>query len=278
MKFRSSFVLVVVLPLIFLDGFAQIESPATPGTPTQRPMAREYLSNRPMTRQDVIMRVCHASEVDEGPEFDKLSHIQQMLGVGNDQKASHHIHLVLVDSDSINAWESNLTPADSLVCIPTGIVEFMGKSEGELAFVIAHEIGHALDDTCKTAVGRAYVESKTKSGSIMGRLFGATDGNEPVNARVCEQRADQIGFEMLIRASYNPYDAAAAFGRLQMYLRDTSNSVFAKLAEMQKDHPITPDRLRHIQKLIAGEAGDVHNASSPMPPILRHKNQDSQQP
>lgn len=125
----------------------------------------------------------------------------------------------------------------------------MGEADGELAFITAHEIGHAVDDVCKSTAGRASVTPPTITGTLSGLLGG--NGRNPIaEQRTCELRADEIGFAIFTKAEYNPYDAAGAFGRLEMYSGDTSTGVLARLAAIGKDHPITPDRIHHMRILL----------------------------
>lgn len=160
----------------------------------------------------------------------------------------HEIHLAVVNSNVINAWDNNLSPRVSLICIPVAFVRFMGESEGELAFFYAHEIGHALDDPCKSPTARAQMPAATMGGEL-DKLLGAH--REAIEEqRTCESRADGIGFHIFTDAGYNPFDAAGAFGRVEMLLGDTSTGVLGRLAAMGSNHPITPDRIRHMHALL----------------------------
>jgi Zn-dependent protease with chaperone function len=58
----------------------------------------------------------------------------------------------------------------------------------------------------------------------------------------------------MTRAGYDPNDAVTALAEISIYLGDTSAGPFARLAALGKDHPITPDRIRHIRKLIASQS------------------------
>jgi predicted Zn-dependent protease len=125
----------------------------------------------------------------------------------------------------------------------------MGEAEGEMAFIYAHELGHALDDPCKSGVGRAQIAPPTITGAL-DKLLGGSGRNPIAEQRTCESRADEIGFTILIASGYNPFDAAAGFGRLEMLMGDTSTGVLGRLAAMGRDHPITPDRIRHMRALL----------------------------
>jgi Zn-dependent protease with chaperone function len=201
------------------------------------------------TRAEAIEHFCHAPEVTSGPEFERMASIRERLEPVVAQAQSYKVDLAVVDSTELNAWANNLTSRFALICVPTAFVRFMGSSEGEMAFFYAHEIGHALDDTCKSDSGRAQIAPPTISGEL-DKLLGGSGRNAVVEQRTCEARADEIGFRIFTAAGYNPFDAAAAFGRIEMLLGDTSTGVLGRLAALGSDHPITPDRIRHMRSLL----------------------------
>lgn len=178
-----------------------------------------------------------------------MAAIRQRLAPILSQVQGFEIHLAVVDSAEINASEHDLNAKSALVCIPTGIVRFMGEAEGEMAFVYAHELGHAFDNTCKSATGRAQIAPPTLRGEL-DKLLGGSGRIPVVEQQTCENRADEIGFRIFTAAGYNPYDAAGGFGRLEMYIGDTSTGVLGRLAAMGSNHPITPDRIRHMRALL----------------------------
>jgi len=118
-----------------------------------------------------------------------------------------------------------------------------------MAFIYAHELGHALDDSCKTTTGRAQVAPPSIRGEL-DKLLGGDGRIGSVEQRACETRADEIGFRLFTAAGYNPFDAAGGFGRLEMLSGDTSTGILGRLAAMGRDHPITPDRIRHMRALL----------------------------
>lgn len=101
--------------------------------------------------------------------------IRQRLAPVLARVQGYDIHLAVVESQEINAYTFNLSPRSALICIPTGIVRFMGDAEGEMAFIYVHELGHALDDACKSGVGRAQIAPPTVSGAIDKLLGGSAN-------------------------------------------------------------------------------------------------------
>jgi len=193
-----------------------------------------------------VRSLCKAPQLSSGVEFDEVAAISQRL-----DKGPRHIYFAVANNPVVNAWEVELSPDESLVCVPVALIHFLDSNEGQLAFVLGHEIGHAVDESCKSLSERARIASRTKSGAVLTFLFGRTRGDEPVDQRVCESRADELGFNLMTRAGYDPRDASAAFEKLSVYLGDTATGPIARLAAIGRAHPITPDRIRHMRKLIA---------------------------
>ncbi len=201
------------------------------------------------TRAEIVEHFCHAPEVTSGPEFERMVSIRQRLAPILVRVPGYEIHVAVVGSNVINAWENNLNPRVALICVPTTFVRFMGDGEGEMAFIYAHELGHALDDTCKSDSGRAQVAPPTISGAL-DRLLGGSGRNGLVEQKACENRADEIGFAIFTAAGYNPFDAAGGFGRLEMLTGQTSTGIVGRLAALGSDHPMTPLRIQHMHALL----------------------------
>ncbi len=130
-------------------------------------------------------------------------------------------------SPVINAWAYS---EQKRIVLTTGIIDFTRDDPGELAFMVAHEIGHFADQPngCDAAL--------QKAGELT--LFPL------VNQRTCETRADNIGFQYLVGAGFNPYGAAAFFGRIQMY-----QGRQGLLDQFLSDHPITTERVQNLRDL-----------------------------
>ena len=89
------------------------------------------------TWEESVQHFCKAHEVTDGPESDRVKAVHERLGPIVHKSPDHAIRLALVDSTEINAHTHFLTGNQSKICLPIGMVRFMGDSEGELAFVIA---------------------------------------------------------------------------------------------------------------------------------------------
>jgi predicted Zn-dependent protease len=206
----------------------------------------------------VVQHGCGVSEITNGPEHTELNRIAQRLYSVVKDDGRHHVHIALLHSNAINSWEATVDATHFLVCIPQAMVRFMGDAEGELAFVVAHELGHALDDVCRTADGRlAVAKSQGSIAAALGQLLGGARGAYELSGlaqeKGCEERADEIGFLIFTQAQYNPFDAAGAFGRLEMYSGDTGG-VLNQVRALSSGHPMTADRISHMRELLLRDA------------------------
>ncbi len=224
------------------------------------PAVQSQVSTQParLTKEQLVQQVCRGSEITRGEEFDIFHRAFAKLAPII-QHDPHMVYMALADNNEINAWAVNFDMTHSMICVPVAMVHFMGDAEGELAFIIAHEIGHTVDDVCKTQSGRvAVANSRGSLGALFGSLVGGSEGAASASKisqqRGCEARADEIGFTIFSSAGYSPYAAAGAFGRLEMYMGDTNTGILARLNSLGSDHPMTPDRIKHMRILLINYA------------------------
>ena len=189
--------------------------------------------------------VAPAVEIETYEEtFSRISESIKFSGGETSQPATHSLHQTIVDrivkrleknkfqlpqfrilisnQNDINAYAMS---DQQLVVLPTAMIEFLAGSEGELAFIIAHELGHISDRECAAALRTKATLSKI---------------------RFCEARADELGLQYLVGAGYNPYDAAAFFGRMMMFTGETSlwRNFWRRFTS---DHPIDLDRINALR-------------------------------
>lgn len=110
----------------------------------------------------------------------------------------------LVDSPVVNAFSDG-----SRIVITSGLLAFV-RSPHELAWVLAHEIGHhALEHS-----GRARLQD------VLNRFLTARVGEVPHEQIVrieSEREADQFGAHLLVRAGFDLQKARGFLERLQFY-------------------------------------------------------------
>ena|SRR3984893_11797958 len=133
--------------------------------------------------------------------------------------------LVVTDEQVVNAYAD---PRTNTVRLPVRIVEFYGSDKGELAYVIAHEIGHLQDRDC--------LARGTQQG-LRNRAL----------QRMCEESADFIAIQYMMAAGYSPFDAAAAMGRLMMLTSDHTSVLGIVVRRFTSNHPVDLDRIARMR-------------------------------
>jgi hypothetical protein len=156
-----------------------------------------------------------------------------------------------VGQDIVNAYTfSNMGGKHvALICLPAGMRKITSDAPEELAAVLAHEMGHAVDSVCWNYRQR----------SLAGQ-------------RSCEARADTYGFAIFVRAGYNPFAFAGLFGRLEMDYGDTNTGILSRLANaIASNHPMTPDRIDHLRQMLVAELqgkSGQQGQGIPLPPAV----------
>lgn len=113
------------------------------------------------------------------------------------------------------------------IFLNSALVRVLYGDRGELAFVIAHEIGHMQDADCM---------ARTEKLGFRGTNV----------SRICESAADQIGMQYLLGAGYSPFDAAGVMGKLLMADPGQSSVLGIIFGRFAADHPVDIDRVKHL--------------------------------
>lgn len=143
---------------------------------------------------------------------------------------------LLASADRFNArakawtWEINAIRSATVnaYCMPggkivvyTGLIDGLALTDGELAFVLGHEIAHALREHSRGDVAK---ERLTGFGvKVMAVIMG--DAAEQVaraggallglkHSRSDEAEADLVGMELAVRAGYDPADGVALWQKM----------------------------------------------------------------
>ena len=135
--------------------------------------------------------------------------------------------VVMTGEQEINAHAS---PSNNTITVPEMMIRFLENDEGELAFVISHEIGHLEDRACPQLATQVRMTAEGRS-------------------RFCEASADEIGVQYLVGAGYNPFDAAALFGRLMMFEGDTG-LLSNLISRFLSDHPLNIERIGDLRRTL----------------------------
>lgn len=172
------------------------------------------------------------------------------------KKAPFDFHFLIVDSSAINAFA---TPG-GYIYINKGLINAV-ENEGELAGVIAHEIGHANARHVASIIEKSQkINIATLAAIIAGAFLGG--GGEATAAiaafsvagassltlkyqREHEEEADRLGIEYLVSAGYYPV-AMVDFLKLIKKYDFFSKSIPSYL----RTHPGTDERIFYLDSLI----------------------------
>jgi len=172
--------------------------------------------------------------------------------VANSDTPNKEFNFFVLDDRNVNAF----TPGQGLIYINRGLMALL-TSEGQLAGVLAHEIGHD--------VGRHVQRGKTKRtlGDLGAIAAAVLTGNNSTKSaldmanaerfgayrRELELEADEYAAEYLYRSNYDPKEMLGVLGvlkdnevfhsRVSGSGRGTYHGVFA-------DHPRTDKRLQEV--------------------------------
>jgi hypothetical protein len=143
------------------------------------------------------------------------------------------------------------------VMVYRGLIDHLGLSEDELAFVIAHEIGHNLRLHAReylsnfvpiqlAAAGVSYALSPWASAMVIDY------GVEKNLSRTKETEADRIGLELMARAGFNPAAAQHTFMKFyehEMMTRDAlAYEKIIPRSHYLRTHPLSEDRESDVKK------------------------------
>lgn len=161
----------------------------------------------------------------------------------------------VVDDTNINAFA---LPGGN-IGIHTGLL-LAAQSESELAGVVAHEIAHVTQDhiarmvaaqtqaqwPTMAALALALLASRSNS-NVAGAAIASSQAfsiqNQLNFSRDFEREADRLGYDMLVRAGFDPRGMSGFFSRLQRASRFYDSSAPAYL----RTHPLTTDRIADME-------------------------------
>ncbi len=172
----------------------------------------------------------------------------------------------LIESGDLNAF----TLPGGHVYITSGMLR-LTESEAELAFVLAHELGHVA---ARHATREASRGDLVNLGSIPLGIIGGWSGlalrqmagpgsrlGLVKGARDFELQADRLGMDFLEAASYDSTAAIDVFERIESTERRTSG----KLARLAAGHPLTAERIeraqRHLKEAVSQRPEHIINTS-----------------
>lgn len=158
---------------------------------------------------------------------------------------------VIDDDDSVNAF---CMPGGRMA-VYTGLLDKLRPSNDELAYVLGHEIAHALADhgAEKMSMGMvgsavalgaaAAAKKKNRDGVYAAATLAAFAFVKLPNSRTTEEEADRLGLELAARAGYAPSAGATLWQKMMKATGDRSRFDFLST------HPATPKRIDELRAL-----------------------------
>ena len=172
-----------------------------------------------------------------------LNGIELCKQVSENPKCKSGWSIDLIKHPSFNAYATNANK----VVIYTGLVDSI-YYEDELAFVIAHEIGHHAHNHVAKTKRRAAL------GAIVGGLLGASTGDPEITAQAMniggglgvltfsveqEVEADKFAYDLLAKSDYSNAKARDVMIRMARDSRSISTQLLSS-------HPSGPERLHYF--------------------------------
>ena len=136
-----------------------------------------------------------------------------------------------------------------------GAFDKLKYNEDELAFVIAHEMGHGQKNHPAAGVKRAlplsilgalYASQNRNSASSVGAALVTTIGTAKWVTKPMESQADKLAFDYAVAAGYNVGAGAA----LWQHILEQNGSKSSGFAELFNDHPTSVSRRDNYNKKI----------------------------
>jgi beta-barrel assembly-enhancing protease len=188
---------------------------------------------------------------------------EQLVKVSDRPEVPYNFYIV--NSAEVNAFA---LPGGHIY-ITRGLIA-RTESGNELAGVLAHEIGHVA-----ARHGIQKLERHLRTGSLVGVMYRLILGGEPAilqqnalqlagvlwsatHSRQDEAEADRLAVRYMLRSGVDPDGMLS----LLETLVEEEHRDDRRVAEWFSTHPLTEDRIVHIQSVIAEKTGDT-------PPVVR---------
>jgi len=136
----------------------------------------------------------------------------------------------LVESPAVNAFSNG-----SFIVVTSGLLAFV-RSPDQLAWVLAHEVGHHVLDHAEGA----------KLQMMLSRFLYSTVGEVPkgVNQIDLERQADLFAADLMTRAGFDLREVPRLLGWMQVLQHNPTED------GLTRSHPTTRERLEMLERII----------------------------
>lgn len=165
--------------------------------------------------------------------------------------------------------ENAMVTAGSYLFVTDGLLAAV-ESENELAFVLAHELGHLHHRDPLQALGRSLVFITLNSLLGLGlgprSLAGAVNLAELSYSRQQEIAADDYAIALMMAHYHHGGHSLGFFERARA--RDFDWGALKKVAQWQQTHPLTDDRIRRIENTFEQNNWPLTGELTPLPQLI----------
>lgn len=164
--------------------------------------------------------------------------------------------------------ENAMVTAGSYVFVTEGLLAAV-ESENELAFVLAHELGHLQYRDPLKALGRSLVWISLNSllgvGQVQlpGMMTNAANLSELSYSRTQETTADAYAINVIMARYRHGAHSLDFFERAQHNELDLG--VFTPLAEWNQTHPRSSDRIQRLESTFLKNGWPMTGDATPLP-------------
>lgn len=152
---------------------------------------------------------------------------------------------VLNNNETVNAFAA----PGGYIYVTRALVNTMNQ-DNELAFVVAHEIGHVEEEHGRKSINQAVLVNTAASLLLNDQSqlvnFGASVAwtlYAQGYSRNHEREADQVALPLMVKAGYNPWGSISA-------LRKLGGGDLSGPSKWLASHPSTPERIRNLEQTI----------------------------
>ena len=199
------------------------------------------------------------SYLDNKGRDEYMGQIKNKYGVNTDPTANAMLARIMTRlSDAVALTDDSIVkkPYNYFnMSVNIGAFTKLNYNEDELAFVIAHEMGHGQKNHPAAGVKRAlplsilgalYASQNRNSASSVGAALVTTIGTAKWVTKPMESQADKLAFDYAVAAGYNVGAGAA----LWQHILEQNGSKSSGFAELFNDHPTSVSRRDNYNKKI----------------------------
>jgi len=151
-----------------------------------------------------------------------------------------------------------------VMTVNIGLFDYLSNDD-EVAVVLGHEMAHGMKNhvasstrkKINTEIAASMVASTISGGALNNLLLNIVVNNiEQVHiGKKDEWQADNLGYDYIYAAGYNPGAAAATWARVIKLMGDNSQNFVGEMFS-PSDHPSNEERMQNYEKKLVKLSGD----------------------